>query len=104
MPGQVNCINTIFFVDKASVHVDRWHNVTYGRSVFNYKHEKYDPYRTRLTVDGYCINYPWDCGTPTVALSNVKYILNSVMSTPNTKFMTIEIKDFYLCTTMARFK
>ena len=75
-----------------------------GRIIVNYISKRYNPYRTHLTVDGDCINYPRDCGTPTVALSAVKYILNSVMSTPNAKFMTVDIKDFYLCTPMDRFK
>ena len=104
MPGQVTGTNTIFFIKKASVPADRWHDVMYGHVVVNYRPEKYDLYLTRLTVGGDCINYPWDCDTPTVALSNVKYTLNIFLSTPNAKFMTIDIKDFYLCTPMARFE
>ena len=34
----------------------------------------------------------------------VKLLLNSVISTPDAKFMTIDIKDFYLNTPMDRFK
>ena len=83
---------------------DRWRDVTYGCVVVNFRPEKEYPYRTRLTVDGDCVNYPYDCGTPTVNLATVKYLLNSVISTPLAKFMTINIKDFYLCTPMTRFK
>ena len=50
------------------------------------------------------VNYPYNRGTPTVDLANTKYLLNSVISTPLAKFMTIDIKDFYLCTPMTRFK
>ena len=32
----------------------------------------------------------------------VKVLLNSVISTPGAKFMTIDIKNFYLCTPMER--
>ena len=70
----------------------------------NYRPEKGDPYRTRLNVGGNLIVYPGDCGTPTVDLLTVKLLLNSVISTPNAKFMTIDIKDFYLNTPMDRFK
>ena len=70
----------------------------------NYCTEKGDPYCTCLTVGGNLIVYPGDCGSPTVDLLTVKLLLNSVISTPNAKFMTIDIKDFYLNTLMDRFE
>ena len=48
--------------------------------------------------------YPGYCGTPTVDLLTSKLLLNSVISTPAAKFMTIDIKDFYLNTPMDRFE
>ena len=102
MPGLADGTNTIFFIPKKDAPVDRWRNVTYGRIVVNYRPEKTDPYCTRLTVGGNRVNYPGDCGTPTVDLLTVKLLFNSVISTPNAKFMTIDIKDFYLNTPMAR--
>ena len=68
----------------------------------NYRPEKSDPYCTRLTVGGDRLNYLGDCGTPTVDLLTVKILLNGVISTPNAKFPTIDIKDFYLNIAMAR--
>ncbi len=50
------------------------------------------------------INYPDDCGTPTSNLLTVKLMFNSIISTPGAKFMTIDIRDFYLMTPMDRFK
>ena len=100
MPGQVTGTNTIFFINKKDVPADRWRDVTYGCVVVNFRPEKEDPYRTRLTVGGDRVNYPYDCGTPTVDLATAKYLLNSVISTPLAKFMTINIKDVYLCTPM----
>ena len=50
------------------------------------------------------INYPGDCGTPTANLLMVKLILNSIISTLNAKFMSIDIKDFYLKTTMSHYE
>jgi hypothetical protein len=47
-------------------------------------------------------NYPGDCGTPTANLLTVKLLLNSIISTPNAKFMTLDLKDFYLMTPMKR--
>ena len=83
---------------------NRRKDITYGRIVCVYRSEKKDPYRTRITMGGNLINYPDDCGTPTADLLTVKLMLNSVISTPNAKFMTIDIKDFYLMTPMDRYE
>ena len=83
---------------------ERWRDVTYGRVVVKFRPEKEDPYRKRLTFGRDRVNYPYDCGTPTVNLATVKYLLNSVISTPLAKFMTIDIKVLYLCTPMTRFE
>jgi hypothetical protein len=55
----------------------------------------------RLTVGGNRINYPGDCGTPTVDMVTVKLHLNSVISTKGARYCTIDLKDFYLMTPMA---
>jgi len=46
------------------------------------------------------INYPDDCGTPTADMTLFKILVNSIISTPNTKCLTADIKDFYLRTPM----
>ena len=66
--------------------------------------QKSDPYQTRLTVRDNLVAYPGDCGTLTVDLLLVKLLLNRIISTPGAKFMTIDIKDFYLNTPRARYK
>ena len=55
-------------------------------------------------MGGNLINYPGDCGTPTANLLTVKVLFNSIISTPNARFMSIDIKDFYLKTPMARYE
>ena len=50
------------------------------------------------------VHYPGDAGMPTANLLTVKLLLNSIISTPNAKFMTMDIKDFYLNTPMARYE
>ena len=70
----------------------------------SYRPEKGDPYITQLTVEGNLIIYPSDCGTPTVNLLKVKLLIYSVISTPNAKFLTIDIKYFYLNTPMKQFE
>ena len=46
------------------------------------------------------INYPKDCGTHTAGMLTVKLLLNSVIYAKGAKFMTIDIKYFYLNTPM----
>ena len=78
--------------------------MTYGCIVVNYCPKNSNHNRVRLTVGGYCINYPGDCGTPTANMLTVKLLLNSVISTKGANFMSIDIKDFYLNTPMSRYK
>ena len=94
--------DTIVFIAKGEVPQDRWRDVTYGRICANYRPEKDDPNRIRLVVGGNNINSPLDCGTPTADMLTVKILFNSVVSTKNAKFMTIDIKNFYLNTPMER--
>ena len=95
---------TIAFVTKQQIPQDRRRDITYGRIVCTYRSEKKDPYRTHIMMGGNLINYPGDCGTPTADLLTIKLMFNSIISTPNAKFMTIDIKDFYLMTPMDRFE
>ena len=80
----------------------RWKDVTYGHIVVNYFPEKSEPNRVRLTVGSDRINYPRYYGTPTAGILTVKLLLNSVISTKGAKFISIDIKDFYLNTPMSR--
>ena len=94
----------LFFTEKKELPIDRWRDVAYGRVVVYYRPENINPYRTQLTVGGYRVNYPGYCGKTTVDLLTVKLLLKIVVSTPNEKSMTIDVKYFYLNTTMARSK
>ena len=100
--NDVEGTDTIVFIAKGEVPQDRWRDVRYGRICANYRPEKEDPNRIRLTFGGSNMNVPIDCGTPTADMLTVKVLLNSVVSTKNAKFMTIDIKNFYLCTPMER--
>ena len=82
------------FTNKEDIPKAYWRDVTYGRVVVSYIPEKKDPNRTRLTVGGDILHYTEDCRTPTFDLLKVKLLLNSVISTPGSRYMTLEIKDF----------
>jgi hypothetical protein len=105
MPGCNTGTNTIVFIKKNQVPQDRAKDVTYGLITTLIQPEKLDkPNRTRLVTGGNRVHYPEDAGTPTANLLTVKLLLNSTISTPNAKFMTIDIKDVYLNTPMARYE
>ncbi len=55
-------------------------------------------------MGGNLVNYPNDCGTPTADLLTVRLMFNSIIVTPNAKFMTIDIKDYYLMTPIDHYK
>jgi hypothetical protein len=95
---------TIFFISKMDIPHNRRGNVTYGRIVCVFREGKKDKYHTQITMGGNLINYPGNCGTPTADLLTVKLLLNSIISTSNAKCMSINIKDFYLCTLMASYE
>ncbi len=96
--------NTIFFVTHQDVPVKRRKDITYGKFVCEYKPNKTKKERTRFTVGGGKINYPVDCGMPTGNLTLVKMHLNSVISMHKARYMTVDIKNFYLNTLMSRYE
>jgi len=49
-----------------------------------------------LTAGGNLINYPGITSTPTSSIKTIKTHWNSVISTPTSRYCTIDIKDFYL--------
>eukprot|EP00804_Cyclotella_cryptica_P024841 CCRYP_001785-RA/>CCRYP_001785-RA protein AED:0.34 eAED:0.34 QI:0/0/0/1/0/0/2/0/376 len=61
-----------------------------------------DRRKTLIAFDSQLADHlPWrDCGTPTADMLTTKILLNSVISTKEPRFMTIDIKDFYLNTPM----
>jgi hypothetical protein len=102
--GRIQGTNTIFFIHKHEVPQDRWNDVTYAKFVCELKPNKAEVHRTRLTVGGDKVHYPGDVGTPTADLPLVKMHVNSVISTPGARYMTLDVKNFYLNTPMTRYE
>jgi hypothetical protein len=94
--------DTIFFIPFNDVPADR--TVTYGRIVCDYRPQKSEPERTRLTVGGNLIEYPFDVSTDTSDLTTAKLVINSTISTPNARHMLIDVKNYYLGTPMDRYE
>ncbi len=78
--------------------------MTYGKFVCEYKPNKAEKERTHFTVGGGKKNYPGNCATPTGDLTLFKIMLNSVILTPGARFMSLDIKNFYLNMLMLRYE
>eukprot|EP00957_Ditylum_brightwellii_P066140 5018793-Ditylum_brightwellii.AAC.1 len=73
--------NTIFFIPYEEVPEERRKDVTYRRIVCDYRPQKKEKVRTRLTVGGNLINYPDDVSTSTTDTTTAKLHINSTIST-----------------------
>ena len=58
----------------------------------------------RVTVGGDRLDLPGATTTHCASLTTKKCLIKSTISTPGTRFMTLDIKDFYHGTAMARYK
>ena len=94
--------DTIFFIRRKNIPPKR--KITYGRIVVDYRPQKENPNRTRLTVGGDRIDYPYEVATPTADLTTSKLLFNSVLSTANAKFFCADISNFYLNTPLDRYE
>ena len=94
--------NTVFFVAKSSIPHGR--KVTCARMVATIRPTKAEVNRVCVTVGGDRLNLPVATTTHYASLITTIFLLNSTISTPGTRFMTLDIKDFYYGTAMARYK
>ncbi len=103
--GKEKGTNTVKFMthdEIANIPGDR--TVTYARIVVDYRCQKDDPNRVRITVGGNLIDYPGELTTRTADLTTTKLMWNSVISTPDAKYMCADIKSFYLETPLDRYE
>ena len=78
--------------------IPRGTKITYAKIVCADRPEKENPIRVRMTIGGNLITYDGTTSTKSAEMPTVKIFINSVVSTPNAKFMTGDLKDFYLNT------
>ena len=76
--------------------------VTYGSMVCDHRPLKKEPNRCRLVVGGDRLTYKHKTAAPAANLLEAKIMFNSTISTKNAKFLTIDIKDFFLSSKMAQ--
>jgi len=100
--GDVHGTNTIHFIRFADVPKGRV--PTYVRVVCAFRPEKTNPYRVRWTAGGNRVDYPGNVTTKTADIVTHKIHINSVLSTPGARFMTGDLKDFYLNTQLDQYE
>jgi len=95
--------DTIRFIRKEDLPAGA--KVTYGRIVVDYRPQKDEKNRARLCAGGDKLpNLVGDLSTPTADLSTIKMLWNSVISTPGARYVTMDLKNFYLNTPMEHFQ
>ena len=78
--------------------------VTYARVVVDFRPQKDDPNRVRITAGGNLIKYPGKLTTRTADLTTSKLLWNSVISTDDARFAALDVGNFYLETPLERYK
>ena len=94
--------NTMHFIPVHKIPPGR--KPTYYCPVCADRPNKENPIRVRGTVGGNLIDYPYDVSTKTAGLVTAKILFNSTISTPDARFLVIDIKDFYLNNEMQHYE
>jgi hypothetical protein len=68
------------------------------------KPHKTEKERSRLTVGGNILNYSGDVATSTADIKTFKILINSTFSTEDAAMMMMDIKHYYIGTTLPRFE
>ena len=100
-----NCVdatNTIFF--KPITKVPRHKRPTYARFVCSFRPQKPEPYRTHIAVSGNLIDYPGNLSMKVADMTMFKILVNSTISTPGAKWLSLDVKNYYLGTPMDNYE
>ena len=98
----VSATDTITFIHQHEVPTSE--KVTYAQCVCDHRPLKPEPYRIRIVVGGDKLDCDIDAGAPATNLVEFKLLLNSVISESKrgAKFLSCDIKDFFLASPMAK--
>ena len=84
----------------ADIPRDLRKGITFKKVVCKIRPEKEDPNRTRITIIGNRVVYAGDARTKTASLKICKLVINSVLSHKGAKFITYDIRNSYLATSL----
>jgi hypothetical protein len=77
---------------------------TYANPVVDFRPQKEDPHRIRITAGGNLITYDGNASVRTADIDTAKMHWNSVVSTPDARYMCLDIKNFYLTAALEYFE
>lgn len=97
-----NALHVMSHEEITNIPADRV--VTYARIVVDYRPQKDDPNRVRITAGGNLITTPEEVTTRTADLVTTKILWNSVLSTPDAKYACFDIKSFFLTAPLDRYE
>jgi hypothetical protein len=95
-------IDTCFFIKLTNIRRDR--QITNGKKVCDYKPQKKEKERVRLTMGGDRLHYSGEVTTSTADITRFKIPINSTLSTKDAAMMMMDIKNYYLGTLLPRFE
>ena len=101
-PG-TNCMFVMSHAQIAKMHAEG-RVPTYARVVVDFRPQKEDPNRVRITAGGNLIKYPGELTTRTEDLTTTQIVWNSVISTEGAKYACLDVSNFYLETPMNRYE
>jgi hypothetical protein len=94
--------DTCFFIKLTNIPKDR--KITFGKIVCDYKRNKKEKERVRLTVGGDRLDYYGDVATSTADITTFKILINSTLSSKDADTMMMDINNYYLGIPLPRFE
>ena len=92
--------DTFYFINHYKLPKHKAKDITFDQVVRTTREVKKHKHRTRMIVGGNKIKHYGDAGTPAAHLEITKLLFNRVLSRRKSKFMKIDIANFYLMTPM----
>ena len=87
-------MDVVTFINRRDMPNDK--QATYARYVVDYRPEKDEPWRLRITCGGDRLDYYGDTTTHSASMETIKCQLNNIISTPGSKCATGDISNMYL--------
>jgi hypothetical protein len=94
--------NTTFIVELASI--PKYRKITYGKLVCDYKPNKTEKHRVRLTVGEDRLDYNGETATSTADITTFKILIKSTLSTKDAKMMMMDIQNYNLGTPLPKYE
>ena len=88
--------NTLFAIHRRNVPTNK--TAAHTHMVADFRPQKPDPHRIRITVGGSKISVDYGIGTPTADLSTAKILINSTLSTRGAQWAGFYLMNMYLNT------